>query len=364
MPVFPGPRCGEKASNVPRSAPLQYLRGMAAVSVVLYHASIYLKMWRKDGEFFKVFDDRIGLFGVTLFFVASGALMGMLARRADPGRFLLHRIVRIYPTYLLIATTMLLLAPLLRSGISFDPWAFGLVAGGPHMYALGVEWTLPFEITFYIIVFGSIVIGLGRWMAAVGVAWVAAIILVQRYSPSLQTDWQFPTITHIPLASRTISFAAGLIVPFLAGAPLISVLLGIICLLVGFQDYARQIWWCTAGCACLVAASLSDQAIQTRPISALNKLGDWSFALYLCHVTVIQGFFRSAPAGSPTRILWAAAIVTALIVGSLFGEIDLQLYYGMRTWADKISPTLRVTLVAGFLTAYLSAGVVWIMLVK
>src|SRR5580704_8088156 len=120
-----------------KSLPLQYLRGVAALSVVIFHASFYTKSWRADDRFLSIFGGQFGLFGVTLFFVISGALMSMLAIDSEPARFMLHRVVRIYPAYLVLVCTLLFAAPLLAIPARFDAWALGLVAGGPHSYVLG-----------------------------------------------------------------------------------------------------------------------------------------------------------------------------------------------------------------------------------
>lgn len=132
-----------------KSFPLQYIRSFAALLVVLFHASIYTKVWRADSWFLHIFEGYInaGQLGVTLFFVTSGALMAQLASGV-PSRFLLHRIVRVYPIYLIVALTMLQFATLLATNVTFDPWALGLISGAGHHYGLGVAWTLPFEITF------------------------------------------------------------------------------------------------------------------------------------------------------------------------------------------------------------------------
>jgi peptidoglycan/LPS O-acetylase OafA/YrhL len=347
-----------------KSAPLQYLRGVAAISVMLYHSSAYLMLWRKDDRLFRIFGDSVGLFGVTLFFVASGALMAMLAARADPSRFMLHRIIRIYPTYLLVATTFLLAAPLIGSGVTLDPWAFGLVPGGPHIYGLGVEWTLPFEIVFYVLVFVLILGRLGRHLHVVGAIWVGAIVLTHYAVPRLQADWQFPVLAHIPLAERTISFAAGLVIPWIvrrARAVIAAPVFGAAALVGGQLDPVHQIWWVSGACACFVAASLTVPALRARPLVSLEKLGDWSFALYLCHVQIIHTVLRRMPIDTPGGYIWIASVASSLAIGSVVGMVDIELYSALRRWADRTSVPVRRALAWGFLIGYLSAGTAWML---
>ena len=82
---------------------LQYLRAIAASSVVLYHSSFWLKTIRHEPAEFRIFFGWFGVFGVQLFFAISGLLMARLAGGMAPGRFLAHRIIRIYPIYWLTA---------------------------------------------------------------------------------------------------------------------------------------------------------------------------------------------------------------------------------------------------------------------
>jgi exopolysaccharide production protein ExoZ len=77
---------------------LQYLRALAAVSVVVCHASYYLMAARGDSSLWVTFG-RGGLFGVMLFFAISGYLMAQLAPGATSLRFMAHRLIRIYPPY-------------------------------------------------------------------------------------------------------------------------------------------------------------------------------------------------------------------------------------------------------------------------
>jgi peptidoglycan/LPS O-acetylase OafA/YrhL len=100
------PRAHGSAELFARAAPakatinhrLQYLRAIAAISVVLCHASYYLMATGDDSWLWNVFA-RAGLFGVMLFFAISGYLMAQLAPGATSLRFMAHRLIRIYPPY-------------------------------------------------------------------------------------------------------------------------------------------------------------------------------------------------------------------------------------------------------------------------
>ncbi len=72
-------------------ASIQYLRGAAAIAVVIFH--------QFQGRAYGLFD--LGKYGVDLFFVISGFLMVAMteSRETTPIGFLKDRIVRIVPLY-------------------------------------------------------------------------------------------------------------------------------------------------------------------------------------------------------------------------------------------------------------------------
>ena len=91
-----------------RNVRLQQLRGFAALAVLLYHVSSYVKDATGDARFLGVFSGYWGVYGVAIFFVLSGYLMAQLSRRDEPRRFLLDRILRIYPLLLIVLAVALL----------------------------------------------------------------------------------------------------------------------------------------------------------------------------------------------------------------------------------------------------------------
>ena len=130
---------------------IQCLRGLAALSVALFHASVHSGLHFGDSGWATAFDGRFGLIGVAMFFAISGLLMADLIQRTDPWRFLAHRFVRIYPIYL-VAVSVWVSIILLLGIQKLGPHLFSLmlVPVGQRLYYLGVEWTLVFECTYYI----------------------------------------------------------------------------------------------------------------------------------------------------------------------------------------------------------------------
>ena len=128
---------------------IQYLRAVAALAVVCFHAAI------KEGS-----DFHIGEAGVDIFFVISGFLMvAITTDQTAPLRFAQDRIKRIVPVYWFATTVMLLgvVAGLfpnarLESWHVFASYAF-LPAQSPtadYIWPLLVPgWILNYEMSFY-----------------------------------------------------------------------------------------------------------------------------------------------------------------------------------------------------------------------
>src|SRR5258708_30706513 len=75
---------------------IQCLRGLAALSVALFHASVHSGLHFGDSGWATAFDGRFGLIGVSIFFAISGLLMAGIPR-TEPWRFLPPPHARIYP---------------------------------------------------------------------------------------------------------------------------------------------------------------------------------------------------------------------------------------------------------------------------
>jgi len=322
--------------------PLQYLRAIAAFSVVLCHASYYVKDIRGDGRMWEIFD-RAGYLGVVLFFAISGYLMAQLAERATGLRFLAHRLIRIYPIYWACIFGVLLVEKIFKRPIWLDPTALLLIPGATRSYVLGVEWTLPFELTFYLIVFGIIVVGLRRAIPAIALAWIALIEVVFWLKPELQQG-QFPPLLHLPFDLYSVPFAAGLLVPYIlrkgvvgVSAPLIGI--GLLIAYEAMKPVSLGLSAAFAGIGSMFLVAYAVHAGATTQSSAPNRplvaLGDWSYALYLCHVPIIIALCHVMPVSVPTMQLWFAAVGIPIIACILIGKIDLAMYRALKFYIDR-----------------------------
>ncbi|MEU2028785.1 acyltransferase [Micrococcus luteus] len=148
----------EKRLPGPRFRELDGLRGFAALAVVFSHyTGAHNSHYPQDPAAFH--DAAWGAAGVQLFFIISGFVIFMSARRANrPSDFAISRAARLYPPYwisLVFAVVLLLLHPV--PGFSFT-WGQALANLTMVQRWVGVDnvvdvyWTLAVEMQFYVII--------------------------------------------------------------------------------------------------------------------------------------------------------------------------------------------------------------------
>lgn len=172
-------------------AGLQYLRALAAIMVVIFHASVQIS---QNGLVpprfsFEGFGDK----GVELFFVLSGFIIFFVhwddpKGGASARKYFWKRVTRILPLTFLVATVwicLLFAANLVgysteaTEGASWRRWlSSALVLPMLDDPSPGVIWTLKHEAVFYLI-FAALFIN--RWLAVVGTAAWAVLAMTVEY---------------------------------------------------------------------------------------------------------------------------------------------------------------------------------------
>jgi exopolysaccharide production protein ExoZ len=335
---------GTVAHAAARNARIQYLRAFAATSVVLCHASVV--------------DGRFGVYGVSLFFAISGYLMSGLVRSTDPWRFLSHRVLRIYPIFFLLVAFSLILNRLLGTPFSFDLLAMTLAPLEHRSYTLGgIEWTLVFEVAYYTALFLLACANLQRYLELVAAAWIGVIVASAWFLPSLGNGLHFP-IHLLFLAPANLAFAGGLLLPFLLSRgylPRATVLAVIpVALTYDFVDLGTNRLMSSIAAICLVGWAAQWKAPPNHPASKpLLALGDWSYALYLCHVPVVQAVVQLWPTSLQGLNPGWFAVGTALLAVALFGPLDIALYRKLRVLADAARPRTNQIAMSLFAVSFL-----------
>jgi len=336
---------------------------LAALLVAFYHASDFSGTHFGDSSWATAFDGRFGIIGVAIFFAISGLLMANLIQRTDPWRFLAHRIVRIYPTFLLTASAWVSVIALLGFGkVGFHIFSLMLVPVGPRAYYLGVEWTLVFECTYYVTLFLIALIGWSRFLNRIALAWIAVI-----GAAPLFIGWNdniYCSFFSVWLSPANVAFAGGLLIPWIVSKLRIPVGTGFLalCILMAALPANPMIARLAAGVAAtLLVVDVVRVKVPSSAMVGLPKLGDWSYALYLCHAPCIWTVYRLWPASLGVGAAWLSAVVAAIIVSAGFGMIDMRMYRHLKTAVDSASEEQRrrkVNIYAGAFVIVSLVGVV------
>ncbi|WP_405437008.1 acyltransferase [Streptomyces avidinii] len=208
---------GGTSSAAARLGWLDALRGIAALSVAMYHLALPF-YWVPHGTRVPYYLDP-GIFGVVLFFLVSGYIIpASLERRGDIRAFWVGRIFRIYPVVILTVVASLLILP--RAHTVIADWGFqhgllSLVGNGLMIQDLmgipnviGVMWTLTYEMVFYYFVTALFALGWHRKSAPIAVGFAAVALLLGGWLALGAISVNLTSTRHLVVACATIVLMA------------------------------------------------------------------------------------------------------------------------------------------------------------
>ncbi len=279
---------------------VQYLRGVAALMVVLFHSSPMVR------NFIGMTTLAWGEFGVDIFFNISGFVMMHSVITAEKSTssiaFIKNRLIRIGPMYWLMTSLMtciLIIKPTAFNSavLSMDHYALSMLFI-PHFHP-GIEgavlpmlvpgWTLSYEMYFYIVFSAALLLPhffLFGWV--LGVLAVVNIIARSGFIEQSATSmflgnsivYEFTCGMFIALLSRR-----GIYIPkwfAVIALPLASSL-------IIFASSADNRFVTVGLSATIILYSTLSFVVPTKKVvlSFFRLLGDSSYSLYLSHVFVI-----------------------------------------------------------------------------
>jgi exopolysaccharide production protein ExoZ len=288
---------------------VQTLRALGALMVVVFHATNAVRD-RIDATAWQFNDGNNGMAGVDLFFVISGFIM-VVATHHHWGKtgvaltFLKRRLIRIIPLYWL-ATSMklalVLIVPSMALGGGLQLWhtiaSYLFIpawnAKGENFPLLVPGWTLSFEIFFYL------------WFSIALWLRVHPLRMLTPIFAAMSLFWvlnqPFENAVMILFDSRILEFCLGMGVGLLAvkGRLLVDAaaralaLLALVLLLVSnnlvgayWGNYPLLMWGVPSALLLYAVASLEHKK-SIWHLSAFQRLGDASYAIYLFHPFVVS----------------------------------------------------------------------------
>jgi len=347
--------------------------------VVFYHQTVYLARIGGHTTMHDIFGGRPGLYGVVAFFVLSGYLMADIAPKYRPATFIMHRAIRIYPTYwfcVLAATFFFywlwtatrpnadyvpnIATMLLADGVSRDLLRLTLAPMVFSDFPLGIEWTLLYETTFYLIIFAVSLAGLLRFLPHLSVLWLGVVVWAMWTNPAGQGSYTTPSIITLPFFGINAAFIFGILGARLRAhvRPLPALLAGVLLVaLVEVAPHRLAMLQIAAGLASMVMGLLAlERGGRLPQLLPLRRLGDWSYVIYLVHVPIILGTFKLMGTGW-TWMAMATSMALVLLTSAVIGTLDVAGYYRLKRVLDTAPPAVRIGIAVAFVVTFLAAAV-------
>ncbi len=325
---------------------VQYVRGLAAFLVVVYHLQPQLQHLGYTSGF------GTGLAGgVDAFFVISGLIMWITTcdRPNSPTKFLNHRLVRIVPLYWIATTIMvavMAIAPAVLQTGRFDlnhvVASYAFIAW-PHPSTGLMEpvvipgWTLNYEMFFYLVFSGLLLIGRSYRLVVAALVFSALPIigLIAGVGPLRGTlfDRQIEFYT----SSIMLEFFSGMLLgEFYARTRMLQSIgpryglgvagIGLILLVVGadmFPEFPRVVSRGIPAFLLVTGALACDSAGGVRRHWLPLLAGNASYSLYLMHPFVLSAMsqlWRKLELSTSIPALWlfsSVSIALCLVVAAL-----------------------------------------------
>ena len=319
--------------RVARIEPLDWLRGALACAIMAYHVTGWSSASLDAGSVL----GRLGIYGVTMFFVLSGLSMAIVYQTfvvdwQSSARFLVRRAFRILP--------LLCAAVLLAPGLERYPWttvalnltgAFGFVAPGSYINV--GAWSIGNELVYYALT-PALIVAYARRRAYGNalVAAAAAVWLLFAFvwlTPGEPLAWQWATYIH-PF-NNFFLYGAGFAIFHNVGAlgrasnaAVGAASLALLALwpsqgdLISIVTGAERVVYCAASIG-IVVFFYRSQVRPPRPLAnALTTIGLATYGIYLLHPLVfdhLQG--RLAPGTIPAATV-ALTMTLAIVAYRLF----------------------------------------------
>ncbi|CAN5366229.1 acyltransferase [soil metagenome] len=295
-------------------------RGLAALSVVLYHINLQFTAFVPGTPDVNAHPwiwmaHRLGFLGVDFFFVLSGFIIYHVHCRdlGVPGQsraFLLKRFLRIQP---LLWVIIVIKQCYLSFGVkgAKEGWQlFNTIFTLPGDKMIGVSWSLTFEWMFYLFFFACILLG-RRWFWGGAAVWA---LLIAMLSFSHWEGWNI--WLQVLLNPFVVEFLAGVLAAEalrrwsrltprknLSCLAAIGVLILVGLVLSPFCLSPRQwqipldrslgrYYWAVAFALLVWWAAINEASFRRRWLAPFLVIGNASYAIYLFHNEMLQAFIR------------------------------------------------------------------------
>jgi peptidoglycan/LPS O-acetylase OafA/YrhL len=330
---------------------IHYLRGIAALFVVLFHYRGYLNNVYAQSNLGDLLFSK-GAFGVDLFFVISGFIICFATEKEECNpslKFVIRRFFRIYPLLILSMSVYFLVVILRPESHDLVMWFIWSIiplhvdyhAGAPFFgyNMLGIAWTLTYEISFYFIFLIAMSFSHKYRMLISSIVIVSMVFITQMLSGSPTLDGlnnnyiinDFVTLISSPIyidfvygiatyyIFKNLKFSEGRNGGGILTAFLIStIIITISCIFFTKDSDHGPLSWGFMAFIIVMCMTLIEGTVRKYESSLLDILGNVSFSLYMCHYIIIEIFNKYFHNESFSGIPALALMTTISVLVSIF----------------------------------------------
>jgi len=311
-----------QSSNIKFLPQVDHLRAIAAIWIVLYHAQQLLGSVMLTGQWFggewpvasSPFSALIieGHSAVALFMVLSGFIFayGTYGKEISYSKFILNRILRIYPLYLVVIFFSISISPQNFVLAEFVSTVLPLANVGLMQTngAVGMSWAVAVEFQFYLI-FPFILLALNSAPAKTIVSIIAVALAFRLLAIGLGADPRDMSYSHLVgrIDQFVLGMGAALLLRALNGSRylLLSMFFGgagaVVYMLFWLNHHGgwvSQVWWKIlwptiegAVYAVFIVGYVGSKNMFPVLLSnCLCKVGECSFSIYLLHFSIVLMF--------------------------------------------------------------------------
>jgi peptidoglycan/LPS O-acetylase OafA/YrhL len=316
---------------------LQIARAVAALSIMYFHSWTVLERFPKGTAHPIYYLSEYGWLGVDLFFAISGFVICLVVSRKkfSPTSFLIKRVFRLYPLWIVTLTVFAVLALLWRAPIQSETLGYFFYSAAllptEHYPFYDVRWSLQHEMIFYLL---AVIL-----VPLFGLYGLAAFLLMSTITyHTLEMPWYLSNLARYH-AEFLAGVAAFIAFPHLTRlGSILPVVLGTVALAYVLTRLGRA--YLPTPLFLLIVGFANAREGKAR---SLVILGGASYSIYLLHPVV----FRVALALTtwvPKNNLWVEEVLR-------FGSIAVVLAMAVASWRYFEQPTILLgNRIAGKLT--------------
>jgi exopolysaccharide production protein ExoZ len=307
---------------------LQIARAVAALSIMYFHSWTVLERFPKGTAHPIYYLSEYGWLGVDLFFAISGFVICLVVSRPkfSVSSFLIKRIFRLYPLWLVTLTCFAMLALLWRAPIQSETLGYFLYSATllptEHYPFYNIGWSLQHEMIFYVVA--------ATLVPLFGLYGLAAFLLLSTIAyHTLEMPWYLSNLAmyHAEFLAGVVAFIALPHVTRLRS--IFLVVLGTVALAYVLPHLGRT--YVPIPLFLLIVGFANAREDKSR---FLVMLGGASYSIYLLHPIIFR-VTLALTTWVPKNNLWIEEFLR-------FGSIAVVLAMAVASWRYFERPTITL----------------------